>query len=86
MTGALVRLAMFYKGWGRYEQAVPYYVRAVQMKEVRTSFDPRLLTDLESLSDLLRQLNRTDEAKKYDARRRELIDQQISREAQSATK
>jgi tetratricopeptide (TPR) repeat protein len=31
VDGAVERLGLFYKNWGKYDQAVPYYVRSVKL-------------------------------------------------------
>lgn len=75
------KLALLYKTSGRYEQAVEYLARAITMKELRSSLDPSLPAYLEMLSELLRKLNRPEEAAGYDEHRKQLMDLRISRGA-----
>jgi hypothetical protein len=84
---AVQRVASLYKDWGKPEQAVRYYIGAVKLEEAHPNLDPSLLSDLDTLSDLLRKLNRPREAQTYDVQRKRIIDQQIgSRATPSATK
>jgi tetratricopeptide (TPR) repeat protein len=80
---AVERVATLYKEWGKPEQAVPYYIRAVKLEEAHPNLDPSLLFDLESLSEILRKLNRAEEAKTYDEQRKQIIDQQIAKRVAS---
>lgn len=84
MPGPVERLGRFYADRGQLEKAIEYYVRLVKFKEARPIPDPDLPWQLKTLSELLRKLNRADEALVYDAQRQQ-IEQQISKTA-SATK
>ena len=81
VDGAVERLGLFYKNWGKYDQAVPYYVRSVKIMEARSDSisASRLTNYLATLSDLMRRINRPDEAQQYEDRRKHLIDLQSSK-------
>ncbi len=78
VDGAVERLGLFYKNWGKYDQAVPYYVRSVKIMEARSDSisASRLTNYVATLSDLMRRINRPDEAQQYEDRRKHLIDLQ----------
>ena len=86
VDGAVERLGLFYKNWGKYDQAVPYYVRSVKIMEARSDSisASRLTNYLATLSDLMRRINRPDEAQQYEDRRKHLIDLQSSKTSTSA--
>lgn len=84
VPGPVERLGRFYADRGQLEKAVEYYVRLVKLKESQPAPDIDLPWELKTLSELLRKLNRADEAQVYDAQRQQ-IEQQISKTA-SVTK
>jgi tetratricopeptide (TPR) repeat protein len=74
ILGPVQRLAQLYKNWERYDQAVTYYTRAVELEEASPRPNRLVVGDLETLADLLRKLNRNEEAQKYDEERKQAID------------
>jgi tetratricopeptide (TPR) repeat protein len=86
VDGAVERLGLLYKNWGKYDQAVPYCVRSVKMMEARSASvsASRLANYLAMLSDLMRRLNRPDEAQQYEDRRKRLVELPSSKTSTSA--
>lgn len=72
--GPVQRLALLYKSWEKYDHAASYYIRAVELQKASPRPSRLLVVDLENLSDVLRKLNRTEEAQRYDEERKEAID------------
>jgi tetratricopeptide (TPR) repeat protein len=68
------RLALLYERSEKYDQAINYYTRAVAIERTSPVPNRLLVSDLQNLSDLLRKVNRTEEAQRYDEERKEVID------------
>ena len=71
---AVQRLALLYKSWEKYKNAVTYYKRTVDLEKASPRPNRLLVIDLENLSNVLRKLNRNEEAQRYDEERKEAID------------
>jgi len=72
MVSAAQRLGRRYSTWEKPEQAVTYYARAVALEKGNPS--PLYVGDLQTLAQLLRKLNRANEAQQYDQERQQAID------------
>lgn len=72
LASAAQRLGRLYEAWEKPEQAVTYYARAVALE--RSNPSPLYVSDLQTLSQLLRKLNRPSEAQPYDQERQQAID------------
>jgi tetratricopeptide (TPR) repeat protein len=72
MMSAEQRLGRLYSTWEKPEQAVTYYARTIALE--RSNPSPLYVNDLQTLSQLLRKLNRQNEAQQYDEERQQAID------------
>ena len=74
VLSAAQRLGVLYRDWEKYDRAVTYYTRAVDLEKASPRPNRLLVIDLENLSNVLRKLNRNEEAQRYDQERKEAID------------
>ena len=86
VMSAAQRLGVLYRDWEKYDNAVIYYTRAVELEKASPMPNRLLVVDLETLSDLLRKLNRPEEAQRFDEERKETIDRFAKLLAGSPTK
>jgi hypothetical protein len=86
VMSAAQRLGVLYRDWEKYDNAVIYYTRAVELEKASPRPNRLLVVDLETLSDLLRKLNRPEEAQRFDEERKETIDRFAKLLAGSPTK